>query len=32
MPMRRKGQVHGIDKGDTKGQISFIDQLFGDTV
>ena len=32
MPMRRKGQVHGIDKGDTKGQISFIAQRFGVTV
>ena len=32
MHMIRKGQVHGIDKGDTKGQISFIAQLFGVTV
>jgi len=29
MNMLRKGQVHGVKKGDITGQISFIASLFG---
>src|SRR2546429_9956162 len=29
MNMIRKGQVHGVGKGDIKGQVSFIASLFG---
>ena len=31
MNMIRKGQIHGADKGDIVGQISFINQVFGVT-
>jgi IS6 family transposase len=29
MHMIRKGQVHGVEKGNIPGQISFIASLFG---
>jgi IS6 family transposase len=29
MNMIRKGQVHGVEKGDIMGQVAFIASLFG---
>lgn len=29
MNMVRKGQVEGVKKGDVKGKISFINEIFG---
>jgi hypothetical protein len=29
MKMLRKGQMHGVEKGNITGQISFIASLFG---
>lgn len=29
MNMIRKGQIQGIEKGDFKGQVNFIAQIFG---
>ncbi len=29
MNMIRKGQVQGIEKGDIKGQVEFVSQIFG---
>lgn len=29
MHMIRKGQVQGLDKGDVRGQVTFIASLFG---
>jgi hypothetical protein len=29
MHMMRKGQMHGVNKGDITGQVTFIAQLFG---
>ncbi len=29
MNMIRKGQIQDVEKGDVKGQISFINQIFG---
>ena len=31
MNMIRKGQIKGVKKGDIRGQISFINQIFGDS-
>lgn len=29
MNMLRKGQVHGVDKGDVRASIELVSQLFG---
>ena len=29
MNMMRKGQLHGVDKGDVRGQVTLVAKLFG---